>query len=297
MRFSILLCLALLVSGCAEFSKFKVEKDGTYRFRQHPIVVQAPSTCLLDMFVYDSDNSVDFTTGRGYWMASGQYAVEVMPIPEKIKDAKSFIEEIKKIVPKYMAEERASLGLKLQLREERQIDVNGKPAYQAISVDEGKAVLVSTIVLHRKRITAASLVYPLKDQVAAVQQIPWSCYNEFVSAVREAHEPPAKDTRVYQQPQSNFAVIKGTSGGLLGSAIIEAVDGKAVASSENIVHVAPGARRVQISSTCPKIILFIPTYVTETSWVTVETTPGKTYVLKLGTTTDGHSCISRVYEE
>ena len=86
-----MLLLVLGISSCAEFSKFKVEKDGTYRFKQESYVVCAPNECLLDMFVYDSDISVDFTTGRGYWMASGQYALQVMPIPENIKDPNSFI--------------------------------------------------------------------------------------------------------------------------------------------------------------------------------------------------------------
>jgi len=185
MRFFVLLCLALTFPGCAEFSKFKVENDGTYRFKKEPFSVWAPNECLLDMFVYDTDHSVDFTTGRGYWMASGQYSLQIYPIPENIKDTKSFIEVTKDFMSKYMVEDRAPLGLTLKLKEEKQLEINGEAAYQAISVEEWKAVFIATSVLHNSRITVASLLYPDEDSTPAIEKIPWKCYNKFVNSIQE----------------------------------------------------------------------------------------------------------------
>lgn len=182
--FSAFLALALLAS-CAELSKLKVGSDGMYRFKQQPVAVWAPKECLLDMAVFESSNSVDFVTGRGYWQAGGQYAVQVYPISKEIKDATSFIAETKKFLPQYMVKDRASKGFDFKLRSEKQLEVNGRPAYQAIATEEGKAVFIATFVLHTSRITVASLIFPVKIGELPETKIPWKCYEKFSTSVTE----------------------------------------------------------------------------------------------------------------
>jgi len=185
MRLIIAAVLGVLLGGCAEFTKLKVDSDGMYRFKQHPIVVWAPDKCLLDMFVNDTDRSVDFVTGRGYWTQGGQYAVQVFEIPKDVSDKATFVKATERFYKDYMVKDRAPMGLKLVLKESKALEVNGRPAYQAISVDEGKAVFVATSVLQNSRITIASLVYPLKTAEEPSKQIPWKCYNTFLESVKE----------------------------------------------------------------------------------------------------------------
>ena len=183
-----LLCLALLgilLGGCAELTKLKVDSDGMYRFKQHPIVVWAPNRCLLDMFVNDTDRSVDFVTGRGYWTEGGLYAVQVFEIPKDITDKQTFIKATERFFKDYMVKDRAPMGLKLVVKETKELEINGRPAYQAISVDTGKAVFIATSVLQSTRITTASLVYPLETVEDPKKQIPWECYNHFIESVKE----------------------------------------------------------------------------------------------------------------
>jgi hypothetical protein len=71
MRLLGMLAIVLSLSGCAAVSKFKVDSDGMYRFKSQPFIVWAPKECLLDMAVRDTDQSVDFTTGAGYWNGDG----------------------------------------------------------------------------------------------------------------------------------------------------------------------------------------------------------------------------------
>lgn len=183
----VFLCISLviLLVNCAELSKFKVDRDGMYRFKIHPVVVWAPNECLLDLAVDDGPHAVDFVTGRGYWRAGGLYAVQVYEIPKNIKDADSFLKETKKFVPQYMTKDRARMGLNFKVQEEKELEINNRPAYQAIAVDQGKASFIATFVLHPSRITVTSLVYPLKAETSVNDQIPWNCYNRFVTSVRE----------------------------------------------------------------------------------------------------------------
>jgi hypothetical protein len=186
MRFLLFLCTITILTSCAEMSKSLVSADGRYHFQNDPISVWAPDACLLDMFVdvSKSKRAVDFVTGRGYWTEGGQYAVIVYDIPSEITGAKSYEETTAKYFKSYMVKDRASMGFNLKITDEKQITVNGNPAYQAIAVDPGKAIFVATSELHKSRITIASLVYPDKNGTAE-KQIPWRCYDKFVNSISE----------------------------------------------------------------------------------------------------------------
>jgi len=183
MRLLTSLALALSVSSCTGVPK--VDKDGMYRFIQEPFIVWAPSKCVGDMAVEETERSVDFSMGR-FWSAFGKYAVQVMSIPEEVKDAATFVQASKKFAPIYMVKDRAPLGLTLTLREMKEVTINGKPGYQAISMEAGRAMFVATFVLHSRRITVTSLVFPLTPSAAVPHpQFPWNCYNRFVTSVQE----------------------------------------------------------------------------------------------------------------
>lgn len=183
---------AVTFSGCAELSKFKIDSDGVYRFKSHPIAVWAPSDCLLDIAVHDGQHQVDFVTGQGYWRAGGLYAVQVFATPDSVKDDASFLQETKKFIPSYMAKDRAAMGLEFRVYQEKQMQINQRTAYRAIAVDKGKAAFVATFVLHGPRIIVSSLVYPLENTGDVEAQIPWACYDRFVGSVREVQTSGGK---------------------------------------------------------------------------------------------------------
>lgn len=197
MKRIIILLILVTVSGCAELSKRKVDSDGYYRFKNLPITekisVWAPNECLLDMFVFEpSNNTVDFTTGRGYWMASGTYAVQVSALRDELKDDAEFLNRSREYLKGYVENDRKSLGVNIEFIEGKEIKVNENLGYQAIGFEENKAVFVVTGVRHSKTITMASLIYPLgkkhqkvKGSGSPQEQLPWKCYNKFVNSVVE----------------------------------------------------------------------------------------------------------------
>jgi hypothetical protein len=188
MRILLLLAIFLSVSSHAGISIFKVDKDGMYRFKSQPFMVWAPKECLLNMAVRDTNQSVDFTTGAGYWMASGQYSVQVFTFDRlSIDDKHSFEERIKDVAPKYMANDR-SKAFKFVFRDGNPLEIDGRPAYQATAIEEGRATFVATFVLQHSHVTVASLVFPIenpKDSMA--RPFPWDCYNRFAASVKEVH--------------------------------------------------------------------------------------------------------------
>jgi hypothetical protein len=91
-RFLGIVVSSVILTGCAAVSK--VDSDGIYRFKSQGIEVWAPKECLLDIAVRNTGRSVDFTTGAGYWMASGQYALQLFHIPPGVTDSKTFIARV-----------------------------------------------------------------------------------------------------------------------------------------------------------------------------------------------------------
>src|SRR5450631_3455509 len=186
MRILLLLAIFLSVSSYAGISMFKVDKDGMYRFKSQPFMVWAPKECLLDMAVRDTNQSVDFTTGAGYWMASGQYSVQVFTFDRlSIDEEHSFEERIKDVAPKYMANDR-SKAFKFVFRDGNPLEIDGRPAYQATAIEEGRATFVATFVLQHSHVTVASLVFPIEKADSKFNRtFPQECYNRFVSSVKE----------------------------------------------------------------------------------------------------------------
>ena len=184
MRFVLVFIITLLVSGCAELSQFKIAEDGRFYFKENSVSVWAPKECVGDIFVYESETSVDFVLGRGYWQAYGVYALQVYPIPDSIVDEATYFEETKQYFETYMVKDRATAGVELTVESRKEIKLAGKPAYQAISVDKGKAVFIATSQFHENYITVASLLYPWKEGMTFAEMIPAQCYEKFTESVK-----------------------------------------------------------------------------------------------------------------
>jgi hypothetical protein len=188
MRTLLLLAVFLSVSSYAGISMFKVDSDGMYRFKSQPFMVWAPKECLLDMAVRDTSRSVDFTTGAGYWMASGQYSVQVFTFDQlSIDDNHSFAERIKDVAPSYMVHDR-SKAFKFVFRDGKFLEIAGLPAYQASAIEQGRAIFVATFVLQHAHVTVASLVFPIENADSKFNRaFPQECYDKFVASVKEVH--------------------------------------------------------------------------------------------------------------
>ncbi len=189
MRILILLTIGMSVSSYAGISMFKVDRDGMYRFKSQPFLVWAPKECMLDMAVRDTNRSVDFTTGAGYWMASGQYSVQVFSFDQlSIDDKHSFEQRIKDVAPQYMVHDR-SKAFKFVFRDAKPLEIAGLHAYQATAIEEGRATFVATFVLQHSHVTVASLVFPIESADSKFNRpFPQKCYDRFVSSVKETNQ-------------------------------------------------------------------------------------------------------------
>lgn len=172
----------LTISG-APIRPRELTQDGIYRFPEHPITVRAPLECVTDMSVKDSQNAVDFVTGR-YWQMSGQYFVIVSDVPAGVDDLPSLVAAMRPwFLDVFRPRESEFFDLDLTLAEEREMEIDGDPACRVQFEESGKAVLVATARLHRTRVTIAALAYPVEDGYLA---IPWGCYEVFVESITES---------------------------------------------------------------------------------------------------------------
>ncbi len=165
----------------------KITNDGMYRFSNHPVTVMSPAALCgtQGLIAYDSNTSVDFVAPDFLWQIAGDYALQVFPTPNTIKDQPSFVSETKKLYPPYMLNDRKTLGLNFKLTEVKELQIGGLPALQGIGVDEGKAVFVVTAVLQKSSVTLASVIYPIHAGTSPTDSIPWGCYQKFFESVHE----------------------------------------------------------------------------------------------------------------
>lgn len=170
----------------------KLTSDGTYRFEKYPVTVRSPAALcgIKNLYAYSNRVGVDFVAPDYLWQVAGDYFVHAMHIPSSIKDQKSFVRYVKKADKSFVPENSKPLGLLFKLTESKETLVNGLPAVQSMGVDEGKAVFVTTTVLHTSVLTIASLVYPLQADADPKDSVPWDCYNKFVSSVQEVNYVP-----------------------------------------------------------------------------------------------------------
>lgn len=167
--------------------------NGAYRFDSLPVEVRSPAELcgLKNSFVYAEHVgskgalNVDFVAPDYLWQIAGDYFVLAMPIPAKVKDEQSFVMYLRKSDENFIPNNSKPLGLSFVQTGFKETTVNGLPAVQTMGVDKGKAVLVTTTVLHRSVLTIATLAYPLGAGQDPQSAVPWDCYNKFVSSAVE----------------------------------------------------------------------------------------------------------------
>jgi len=184
-----LLFAIVLLTGCAEFSKLKVDPDGHYRFEDIPIQVRAPKDCLLEMFVYEGPEAVGFMTGRGYWMLDGYYELQVWDRPDAIAREVDFFRDAYKISKDYIKAEAQRRKMRLEWQSMEFLDEYPVPAFQTLGVDSERGRVLASFTLQENYITVVSLQYPMQSLKGEPMEIPWGCYNRFLESVREIKQP------------------------------------------------------------------------------------------------------------
>ncbi len=147
-------------------------------------------TWIPDMVThpYKNPGVVDFVMGQGYWMAHGNYSVQLYDVPASITDTNSFYKETIEYFKVYMIKDRAKLLPNLKLVNTKRLKVNGYPAYQAISVDRTNnpaGAIVATSIYMKNKLAVVSLLTPIKAEDKNIQkQIPWDHYNQFMHSLK-----------------------------------------------------------------------------------------------------------------
>ena len=157
--------LALLLSCCATTTFLKIDQDGYYRFKKQPIEVKAPFPADGDFSVFDTDTTVDFVMGAGYWMFLGQYAVQVFPKDEAISSKEAFLKQsLDSTMKSYITMDRKGAGFDFEVLKIEATEINGRPAVKAMGVDRKAkipALLIATSIQFDSRIVIGSVVYSL----------------------------------------------------------------------------------------------------------------------------------------
>jgi hypothetical protein len=162
-----LLATALLC-GCNSTSFLKVDSDGYYRFKEHPIAVKDPFPADGDFSVIDTSMSVDFVLGAGYWMFAGDYAVQVFNLTPEISNRDGFTRYCQTgPVGRFIEGDRKAAGFNFRALKTEFSEVNGRPAMRGVGVDRSAkipALFLVTAVLFDTRLVYASAIFKLKDE-------------------------------------------------------------------------------------------------------------------------------------
>lgn len=170
----------------------KLMSNGAYRFSELPVEVRSPAELcgVPDSYPYveevkdGEEMDVDFVAPDYLWQISGDYFLFARHIPSKVTDKQSFVSYMKKADASFIPDNSKPLGLHFKQIGFKETKVNGLPAVEAIGVDKGKAVLVTTAVLHSHVLTVSSVIYPLEAGADPNGAAPY-CYKRFVSGTRE----------------------------------------------------------------------------------------------------------------
>ena len=190
--------LLLLSLALVAVFDVKAEQD-TFKFKKEPISLYIPADCRLERKHKETDNAVDFAMGKYYWSAFGLYSVQVFHRTDRTPDGATFLSKIKDSGLNFLAHDR-SPDFVFQFVSDATYEIRGEPAYRVVGVEKGKAVTAVTFVMHKTRITIASLIYPEESSaeyrshvpfkaatldVPYVTTFPWDCYARFVESVVE----------------------------------------------------------------------------------------------------------------
>lgn len=177
---------------CLMFILCNANAASRYLFTEYPLSVIKPSW-ITDMNVYSDKQadyeSVEFMTGRGFWMVDGAYSVQIFPHPASIYDKNSFYRESEVFFKHFMLKDREQTLPHLKWISAKRLIINDYPAYQAISLDkesEPAGIFVSTSIYMKDALAVVSYIGPfdIKNKHRFESQIPWSKYNQFVRSIK-----------------------------------------------------------------------------------------------------------------
>lgn len=172
----LLLCVVVFLSACAA-PQPRLDEQGTFFFQGEPFSVSAPHGCMDNLLVRDKPNSVRFTERRGGWQAAGDYSIAIYALPDGVRDEASFRPMVRNIFNRSVAE----AGNRVLSGDD--VSVNGRPAFQGVSTDDSKAVVVATNILFPSHIVMVQLLYPWDVEDQPEPEVPWSCYQEFIESI------------------------------------------------------------------------------------------------------------------
>lgn len=174
-RVSIVFVVILLCACAAPQSR--LDEQGMFVFQGEPFAVSAPQACMQNPSVRESPNSVRFTARRGGWQAAGDYSMAIYALPEGVRDEASFRPMVRTIFNRSVKE----AGNRVKSGDD--VTVNDRPAFQGISTDDSKAVVVSTNILFSDHLVMVQLLYPWDPKKEVQPDVPWSCYQEFIESI------------------------------------------------------------------------------------------------------------------
>lgn len=177
MKIAVLLPTVLLMVGCAATYRPSIDTDGMYRLKGAPFAVWAPVDCVPDIAVYDTDNGVRFTTGRGDWITSGEFEVQVHAVPQGSFE-EDFVAKAKEIYQRGL-----NLVDEARMQSEEVLFIDGKPAYQTVTTDDQESLLIATHIRFPDHVVVVHLGYPLYDSHGEQREVPWACYERFVGSI------------------------------------------------------------------------------------------------------------------
>ncbi len=193
-RLCCLLFLAAWLSGCATLKG--TFNSGLYISPGGEFLVKSPD--LLDMSVVDGQVGdgkyfVDFTVGKGFWMADGYYSVEWYKLDKPSLTNKEFLETTKSFMPSYV---KNTFGALFGIMQEKEVNINGRAGYQVTA--QGKkdgilAYLVATSINFDNRVAIGIVAVSRENNKAIATDgtpekvVPWEQYRTFIESIKKQH--------------------------------------------------------------------------------------------------------------
>jgi hypothetical protein len=185
------LLLTLMLCGCAKLTTLKIDNDGYYRFKKHPVEVKQPNS---GMSVFDTDVSVDFVLGAGYWTFLGEWALQVFEQPPEYTAKDGFATRGAAGLAHFIENDRKPAGLNFKALKTEKTVVNGRLAFRGVGVDRGAkipATIVATAIMLDTQIVVASVISKASDKSdAQIEDMDsYRGFNDWIVTIRETKPP------------------------------------------------------------------------------------------------------------
>ncbi len=192
-KYYLLILLPVLTISCVASISGGVA-NGRYTNPDGEVSVAIPP--VPDVTIADGGNPsfsfVDFTMGRGYWMApGGAYSLEWykdwFQHLEAPSSAEEYFKKTEELLPAYVA--RNFTG-RFHLVSQKQHSVRGRPAYRFVARGERDglaAIWVGTSIWFEDRVAVALMSLRIEDDrmnQPEEQLVPWERYDRFCASIQ-----------------------------------------------------------------------------------------------------------------